>query len=179
MFDWEKLKRVVEAVLFALGEPLSEEKLADALGVFPHQVTEACHSLEADYQSREAGIRLICLDGSWQLVSEPQWGEASRRVWSRKRPDKLSQAALETLAVVAYFQPVTRVYVDQVRGVDCSHSLSLLFARELVEPCGNLDVPGRPILYRTTQAFLRSFGLRSLDDLPPLPDGMEEKEAEV
>ena len=94
----------------------------------------------------------------------------------RKKPDKLSPAALETLAIVAYFQPVTRVYLDQVRGVDCSHSLSLLLDRELVAPCGTLDAPGRPILYETTPDFLRAFGLTSLEDLPPLPEQGQKEE---
>ena len=171
----EKLKSGVEAILFALGEPVSEDKLAEALNVFPHQIEEACQVLGRGYEERDAGIRLIRLEDAWQLVSAPQWGDSVRQVLSRKKPDKLSPAALETLTVIAYFQPVTRVYIDQVRGVDCSHSLSLLLDRELVEPCGNLDAPGRPILYRTTPVFLRTFGLTSLEDLPPLPEAAREE----
>ena len=99
-------------------------------------------------------------------------GAVIRGLLARKKPDKLSASALETLALVAYFQPVTRVYLDQARGVDSAHSLGVLLDRELVEPCGTLDAPGRPTLYRTTQTFLRSFGLSDLADLPPLPEGI-------
>lgn len=108
------------------------------------------------------------------MVSAPRWGETIRGLLARKKPDKLSPAALETLAMVAYFQPVTRAYLDQARGVDSAHSLALLLDRELVAPCGTLDAPGRPILYRTTQVFLRTFGLSSLEELPPLPDGVKQ-----
>ena len=174
-----ELKSALEAIFFALGEPVAGDRLAETLNVFPYQVEEACLALMKDYEARQAGIRLIRLEDSWQLVSAPQWGEKIRQLLARKKPDKLSPAALETLAITAYFQPVTRVYLDQVRGVDCSHSLSLLLDRELVEPCGNLDAPGRPILYRTTPAFLRAFGLVSLEDLPPLPEGLEPTEGET
>ena len=174
--EQNQLKSAVEAILFALGEPVAQERLCEALNVSPYLVEEACMALAREYESREAGIRLIQLEESWQLVSDPQWGDTVRQLLSRRKPDKLSPAALETLAVVAYFQPVTRVYIDQVRGVDSSHSLSLLLDRELVEPCGNLDAPGRPNLYRTTGAFLRSFGLSSLDDLPPLPEELNREE---
>ena len=174
--EQNQLKSGIEAILFALGEPVAQDRLAAALNVFPHQIEEVCLDLARDYEDREAGIRLIRLEENWQLVSDPQWGDTVRHILSRRKPDKLSPAALEPLAVVAYFQPVTRVYIDQVRGVDSSHSLSLLLDRELVEPCGNLDAPGRPNLYRTTEAFLRSFGLASLDDLPPLPEELNREE---
>lgn len=173
--DW---KSALEAVLFALGEPVEEERLAQALGCFPHQVSQTCQELAREYEDQGRGLRLVRLEESWQLVSAPRFGETVRGLLARKKPDKLSPAALETLALVAYFQPVTRVYLDQARGVDSSHSLSLLLDRELIAPCGSLDAPGRPILYRTTPAFLRSFGLESLEDLPPLPDSGAEGEEE-
>lgn len=171
-----ELESALEAILFALGEPVEEERLAQALHCTPQQVHAACQDLAARYQQTEAGIRLVRLETSWQLVSDPRWGETIRGLLARKRPDKLSPAALETLALVAYFQPVTRVYIDQARGVDSSHSLALLLDRELVEPCGNLDAPGRPVLYRTTPAFLRAFGLASLEELPPLPEDLVQGE---
>ncbi|MGM9578082.1 MAG: SMC-Scp complex subunit ScpB [Evtepia sp.] len=172
----DDLARGIEAILFALGEPVPSDKLGQALEAETSQVRAACEALVQDYETRQAGIRLIRLEDSWQLVSDPQWGDAVRRLLERKKPDKLSPAALETLAIVAYFQPVTRVYLDQVRGVDCSHSLSLLLDRELVAPCGTLDAPGRPILYETTPDFLRAFGLASLEDLPPLPEQGQKEE---
>ena len=146
----------LEAILFALGEPVEEERLAQALACTSQQVRERCQALAQDYR--------------WQMVSAPQYGEVIQTLLARGKADKLSPAALETLALVAYFQPVTRVYLDQARGVDCSHSLALLLERELVTPCGHLDAPGRPILYKTTPAFLRAFGLEDLEDLPPLPE---------
>ncbi len=165
-----RLEHGIEAILFAMGEPVSSDRLAQALDADPEEVRRACRSLAASCEQRETGIRLIALDDSWQLVSDPGWGDAVRSLLSRKKPDRLSAAALETLSVVAYFQPVTRVYVDQIRGVDSSHSISLLQERELIEPCGTLEAPGRPYLYRTTGSFLRTFGLSSLAELPPLPE---------
>lgn len=172
------LESALEAILFALGEPVEVERLAQALGCPLLQVEEACQALARNYETQGAGLRLARLENSWQMVSAPQWGEVIRGLLARKKPDKLSPAALETLALVAYFQPVTRVYIDQARGVDSSHSLSLLLDRELIAPQGSLDAPGRPILYGTTPVFLRSFGLASLEELPPLPEGGGEGEEE-
>ena len=168
----------VEAILFALGVPVETGRLCQALEADRETVEAACRALAEEYEERDAGIRLACLEDSWQLTSCEKWGELIRGLLSRRKPDKLSPAALETLTVVAYFQPVTRVYIDQVRGVDSSHSVALLLDREFIAPCGSLDAPGRPILYRTTPAFLRSFGLSSLDDLPPLPEKEPEEEEE-
>ena len=165
-------ERAVEAILFALGEPVTTARLAQALDAPEEDIVDACRGLAAFYETQARGIRLVQLEQSWQLVSAPRWGEVIRGLLARKKADKLSPAALETLAIVAYFQPVTRVYLDQARGVDSAHSLGLLLDRELVEPCGNLDAPGRPTLYRTTQTFLRSFGLSSLEELPPLPESV-------
>lgn len=165
-------ERAVEAILFALGEPVPTARLAQALDAEEDQVLAACQALAAFYETQARGIRLVQLEESWQLVSDPRWGAVIRGLLARKKPDKLSASALETLALVAYFQPVTRVYLDQARGVDSAHSLGVLLDRELVEPCGTLDAPGRPTLYRTTQTFLRSFGLSDLADLPPLPEGI-------
>lgn len=174
----KKRTAAIEAILFAMGEPVPVDKLALVLDCTIEEITADCEVLAADYEAGERGIRLIRLEDCWQLISAPAWGETIRTLLERKRPDKLSPAALETLAVVAYFQPVTRVYIDQVRGVDCSHSLSLLLDRELVEPCGTLEAPGRPNLYQTTPAFLRVFGLESLEDLPPLPEESPPEEIE-
>ena len=172
-----RLEAPIEAILFALGKSVETVRLAEVLETDPVDVTAACLHLQERYERTGAGIRLVRIEESWQLCSAPRYGELVRKLLTRKRPDKLSPAALETLAVVAYFQPVTRVYIDQVRGVDSAHSLSLLMDRELVAPCGSLDAPGRPNLYRTTEEFLRVFGLASLEELPPLPEALA-KEAE-
>lgn len=121
--QWES---AAEAILFALGEPVEETRLAQAMGCPREAAARACQSLAQGYEAEQAGVRLVRLEESWQLVSAPQWGETIRGLLSRRKPDKLSPAALETLAVVAYFQPVTRVVIDQVRGVDSAHSLALL-----------------------------------------------------
>lgn len=173
-----ELQHAIEAILFALGQPVETDRLCQALETRREETEAACRALAADYEARDAGIRLACLEDSWQLLSHGKWGEVIRGMLARKKPDKLSPAALETLTVVAYFQPVTRLYIDQVRGVDSSHSLALLLDRELVAACGSLDAPGRPTLYRTTPVFLRSFGLSSLDELPPLPEQEQETEQE-
>ena len=165
--NWES---ALEAILFALGEPVEEERLAQALACTPQEAAEACQALAQRYVQTDAGLRLLRMEHRWQMVSAPQYGERIQTLLARKKPDKLSPAALETLALVAYFQPVTRAYLDQARGVDCSHSLALLLDRELVAPCGHLDAPGHPLLYTTTPAFLRVFGLTDLEDLPPLPE---------
>ena len=154
-----ELESAVEAILFALGTPVPAERLAAAAGAFPHQIDEACARLAAGYETEGAGLRL----------SAPRWGGTIRGLLERRRPDRLSPAAMETLAAVAYFQPITRAEIDRIRGVDASHSVALLLERELIAPCGTRDAPGRPTLYRTTDAFLRSFALTSLADLPPLP----------
>lgn len=125
----------------------------------------------ADYYSYERrGIRVLKIDDCYQLASAPEHAQRVRKAMETRRPPQLSQAALESLAVIAYFQPTTKAYVEQIRGVDSSYTVGLLADRGLIEECGRLSVPGRPILYRTTQTFLRSFGLKSLEELPDLPD---------
>ena len=155
--NWES---ALEAILFALGEPVEEERLAQALACTPQEAAEACQALAQRYVQTDAGLRLLRMEHRWQMVSAPQYGERIQTLLARKKPDKLSPAALETLALVAYFQPVTRAYL----------ALSRLLDRELVAPCGHLDAPGHPLLYKTTSAFLRVFGLTDLEDLPPLPE---------
>ena len=113
---------------------------------------------------------MIKLDSSYQLCSAPEYAEYVRRTLENRKPARLSQPALEVLAVIAYYQPVTRAYVDQIRGVDSSYTMGLLQERKLIEECGRLQVPGRPHLYRTTKQFLRAFHLNSLEDLPEMPD---------
>ena len=115
-------------------------------------------------------MRIVTMDGKLQMCSAPEYAPYITKTLEQRRPPMLSQSALETLATVAYFQPVTRAYIDQVRGVDSSYTVGVLTDRGLIEVCGKLDVPGRPSLFRTTDAFLRTMGIRSLDELPPLPD---------
>lgn len=124
-----------------------------------------------DYYAYERrGIRLLRVEDSWQLCSAPDYADAIRRAFEIRKPAKLSQPALEVLTIIAYYQPTTRTYVDQIRGVDSAYTMSLLLDRKLIEECGRLQVPGRPHLYRTTSQFLRAFHLTNLEDLPDLPD---------
>ncbi|MGN8897396.1 SMC-Scp complex subunit ScpB [Flavonifractor sp. HCP28S3_F3] len=172
--ELKEIESAIEGILFAAGEPVGVERLCLALDIDRSTADAVCQRL-ADYYSYERrGIRLLRLDSSYQLCSAPEFAHNIRRAFESRRPAKLSQPALEVLAIIAYYQPATRAYVDQIRGVDSSYTVSLLLERELIEECGRLAVPGRPIQYRTTQNFLRSFGLSSLDELPELPNAAPE-----
>ena len=122
------------------------------------------------YAYDRRGVRLLHVEDTWQMCSSPDYADVIRRAFEIRKPAKLSQPALEVLTIIAYYQPVTRAYVDQIRGVDSSYTVGLLLDRKLIEECGRLQVPGQPRQYRTTKNFLRSFHLHSLDDLPELPD---------
>jgi segregation and condensation protein B len=140
------------------------------LGAHEEDILEAASELADDYAFRRRGIRLVRMGDRLQLCSAPEFSDDIARALEKRRAPRLSQTALEVLAIVAYYQPVTRAYIDQVRGVDSSYTVSSLASRELIEPCGHLDVPGRPTLFRTGEAFLRAMGIKSLEELPPLPD---------
>lgn len=169
------LEAALEGVLFAAGEPVAVERLCLGLEVDRPTLDEMAKKLADQYSFQRRGVRLLKLDTSYQLCSAPEYAEYIRRVLESRKPPKLSQSALEVLAVIAYYQPVTRAYVDQVRGVDSAYTVGLLLDRELIEECGRLAVPGRPILYRTTKQFLRCFDLKSLDELPELPASSQEE----
>lgn len=166
--EQNELTHVLEAVLFAAGEPVRLEKLCDALEAGPEQVSRAAQALADEYDFGRRGIKLVRLEGSYQLCSRGEYGEAVRRVLETRRAALLSAAALEVLAVIAYCQPTTKTYVEQVRGVDSAYTVNSLCDKGLIEECGRLDVPGKPALFRTTPAFLRAFGLSSLTELPEL-----------
>ena len=170
----KELESAAEGVLFAAGEPVHIDRICLALGTDRPRAEEALQRLMDYYAFERRGMRLVCMEDSWQLCSAPEYADIIRRAFEIRRPARLSQPALEVLAIIAYYQPATRAYVDQIRGVDSAYTVGLLLERKLIEECGRLQVPGRPRLYRTTQTFLRSFHLRSLEELPPLP-GMEEE----
>ncbi len=167
--ELKEIESAIEGVLFAAGEPVGVERLCLALDIDRITADSVCQRLADAYRYERRGIRLVRLDNSYQLCSAPEYAELIRKTFESRRPAKLSPPALEVLSVIAYYQPTTRAYVDQIRGVDSSYTVSLLLDRELIEECGRLAVPGRPILYRTTTTFLRSFGLSSLEELPELP----------
>ena len=164
----QDLERALEAVLFAVGEPIPDSRLMQVLCCGEEQLEQAAHSLQNQLSFEQHGLRLLRLEDSWQLCTCADLADCVTMALETRKPARLSAAALETLAVIAYYQPTTKVYVEQLRGVDSSYSVSSLVRRELIEECGRLEVPGRPILYRTTPGFLRVFGLQSLQELPPL-----------
>ena len=172
--DWKELECALEGVLFAAGEPVPVERLCLGLEVDRPTLDAVAQKLMDQYSYDRRGIRLLRLDTSYQLCSAPEYAKIIRQTLESRKPARLSQPALEVLAVIAYYQPVTRAYVDQVRGVDSSYTMGLLLERELIEEAGRLSVPGRPMQFRTTKTFLRAFGLSSLDELPELPNTSQE-----
>lgn len=166
----KEIEAAVEAILFAAGEPVQEKRICIALDLARPAVERALEDLKDHYAYERRGIRLVRMDDCWQLCSAPDYADAVHRALEMRKLAKLSQPALEALTVIAYYQPTTRAYVDQIRGVDSSYTISLLLNRKLIEECGRLQVPGRPHLYRTTKEFLRAFHLSSLEDLPELPE---------
>lgn len=170
VFDESHARRVIEAVLFAAGHPVTFTKLAEVLSTTPANVRRVVQEYAEEYNSPdsqlERGIMMLVFDDSAQLASREAYGDHIRTALGIKRGGNLSPSSLEVLAIIAYNEPVTRVYVDTVRGVDSGYAVNSLTERQLIEPCGRLDAPGRPILYRTTANFLRVFGLNSLTDLP-------------
>lgn len=166
----EYLKSSIEAILFASGEPVPAARLSLILETDESEIYSAAKELADEYSFNQRGIRLLRLDNKLQLCSAPEYAQLISKVLEQRKPPMLSQPALETLAVVAYFQPVTRAYIDQVRGVDSAYTVGVLLDKGLIEKCGKLDVPGRPSLLRTTDVFLRTMGVSELSQLPELPD---------
>ena len=172
-----------EAILFAGGEPVSLDRIAQVLGVRTPVIDSIVSALQEKYNTPTSGIQLMRLGDSVQFCTNPAYVEPVREVLDLKRGTPLSQAAMEVLAVVAYNQPVTKAFVEQVRGVDCSGVLSSLMQKDLLEERGRLELPGRPLLYGTTETFLRCFQLSSIEDLPPPPqrgeEGLPEEEGQL
>ena len=158
-----------EAVLFAAGEPVEIEKFCTVFEVDVETVESVMDMLSDRLEKSESAVKLVRLDFSYQLCTKKEYAENIRSVLDLRRKSPLSQAALEVLAVIAYNQPVTKAYVEQVRGVDCSGVVSTLVEKGLLEEKGRLELPGRPLLYGTTANFLRCFGLKNLDELPEVP----------
>ena len=174
-----EIEGAIEGILFASGEPVAAERIAAVLGIDTQLVFDTADRMADKYGFERSGIRLIRLENSLQLCSAPEYAGYIRLALETRKPPQLTQPALEVLAIVAYFQPVTRAYIEQVRGVDSAYTVNLLQERGLIEPCGRLAVPGRPTLFRTTSAFLRTFGIMSVDELPPLPEPEEEDDGQL
>lgn len=181
--DVRSAKRTIEAILFAAGHPITYDKLADVLNKTPAQVRKIVWEYAEEYNSIDSplprGIMLLTFDDSCQLCTMEQYGQHIREALGIRRGGNLSASSIEVLAIVAYNEPVTRAYIDTVRGVDSNYSVNTLCEKHLIEPCGRLDAPGRPMLYRTTEDFLRVFGLNSLSELPEITLPMKAKEGEL
>ena len=173
------IEGALEGILFASGEPVAINRIAGVLAVDTEIIVDVATRLADKYSFERRGIRLIRIDDSLQLCSSPEYADYIRMALETRKPPQLTQPALEVLAVVAYFQPVTRAYIDQVRGVDSAYTVSILSDRGFIEPCGRLAVPGRPVLYRTTATFLRTFGIESLAELPELPEQSEDTDEQI
>lgn len=164
--DTKDIERAVTAILFAAGECVSAARMAQTLEVDESDVHAACKALADRLAYERSGVRVVRLEDAYQMVSSSEMAPYVTRALETRKPPRLSASQLETLTVIAYYQPATKALVEQIRGVDSSYSVSALQTKKLIEDCGRLNVPGRPILYKTTPDFLRTFGLSSLDELP-------------
>lgn len=166
--DKDKIPYAIEGILFAAGEPVKTAKLAAVLEIDIQAVEEAVRILKYEYDTQERGFMIIDIDEGYQICSRPEYYNYIQIILGEQRRQALSNAAMEALAIIAYKQPVTRGQVEYIRGVNSDSAINRLSERGLIEECGHLDAPGRPILYRTTQNFLRCFGLSTPKDLPEL-----------
>ena len=166
--EQHEIQRAIMAVLFAAGEPVDAKRMAFALEIDEDEIHDNAKILMDQLAYERSGIRIIRLENAYQMCSSGEMAPYVTKTLETRKPPKLSASQLETLTIIAYYQPATKAYVEQLRGVDSAYSVSALLTKKLIEECGRLNVPGRPILYRTTPDFLRTFGLQSLEDLPEI-----------
>ena len=163
-----EIQRAIEAILFAAGERIEVSRLSMALEVDPDEIVAAADALADELAFNRRGIRILRLEDGYQMVSSGEMAAYITRALETRKPPKLSASQLETLTIIAYYQPATKAMVEQIRGVDSAYSITSLLNKKLIEDAGRLNVPGRPIQYRTTPDFLRTFALNSLEDLPQI-----------
>ena len=168
MMEQIELQRAIEAILFASGERIEVSRLAMTLETDPKDIIAAADALADELAFNRRGIRILRLDDGYQMVSSGEVADYITKALETRKPPKLSASQLETLTIIAYYQPATKAMVEQIRGVDSSYSITALLNKKLIEDAGRLNVPGRPIQYRTTPDFLRTFALQSLEDLPEI-----------
>ena len=182
--EFSELQRAIEAILFAAGERVEISRLAAVLEADEADIIAATDSLANDLAFQRRGIRILRLEEGYQMVSSGEMAEFVTKCLETRKPPKLSASQLETLTIIAYYQPATKAMVEQIRGVDSSYSVGALLNKKLIEEAGRLNVPGRPIQYKTTPDFLRTFGISSLEELPtidkvsfgePLPEQTEQE----
>lgn len=172
------IKNAIEAILFASGSSVPVSRIATALELSEKVTKKHMDALMEEYEGRQGGITIIRLDDAYQMVSVDEYAPQIRTVMDLRRNTPLSQAAMEVLAVIAYNQPVTKAFIEQVRGVDCSGVIGSLTAKDLIEEKGRLELPGRPLIYGTTENFLRCFSISDLSELPEIPSKEEKEEDE-
>ena len=163
-----EIQRIVEAILFAAGERIEISRLAAVLEVDQEEIVTAVDALADEFAFNRRGVRILKLENGYQMASSGEMADYVTKALETRKPPRLSASQLETLTIVAYYQPATKAMVEQIRGVDSSYSVGALLNKKLIEEAGRLNVPGRPILYKTTPDFLRTFGLRSLEELPAI-----------
>lgn len=163
-----ELQRAIEAVLFAAGERIEVSRLSSVLETDENEIIAAADKLANVYAFERRGIRILKLENGYQMVSSGEMADYVTRALETRKPPKLSASQLESLTIIAYYQPATKAMVEQIRGVDSAYSIAALMNKKLIEEAGRLNVPGRPIQYKTTPDFLRTFGLTSLEELPPI-----------
>ena len=163
-----EIQRIVEAILFAAGERIEISRLAAVLEVDQEEIVTAVDALADEFAFNRRGVRILKLENGYQMVSSGEMADYVTKALETRKPPRLSASKLESLTIVAYYQPATKAMVEQIRGVDSSYSVGALLNKKLIEEAGRLNVPGRPILYKTTPDFLRTFGLRSLEELPAI-----------
>ena len=163
-----EIQRIVEAILFAAGERIEISRLAAVLEVDQEEIVKAVDALADEFAFNRRGVRILKLENGYQMVSSGEMADYVTKALETRKPPKLSSSQLESLTIIAYYQPATKAMVEQIRGVDSSYSISALLNKKLIEEAGRLNVPGRPIQYRTTPDFLRTFGLSTLDELPTI-----------
>ena len=181
------LQRAIMAILFAAGEPVDAKRISFAVEADEEEIHREAQALMNRLAYDRSGIRVIKLENAYQMCSSGEMAAFVTKTLETRKPPKLSASQLETLTIIAYYQPATKAYVEQLRGVDSGYSISALLTKKLIEESGRLNVPGRPILYRTTPDFLRTFGLQSLEELPEIelmnfqarPQPMQEDTPEV
>ncbi len=166
--EQSQIQRILEAILFASGERMEIARLAAVMEVDADEIVQAAEALADQLAFERRGIRIIRLEQGYQMVSSGEMADFVTKALETRKPPKLSSSQLEALTIIAYYQPATKAMVEQIRGVDSSYSVAALLNKKLIEEAGRLNVPGRPIQYRTTPDFLRTFGLTSLEELPPI-----------
>lgn len=170
-----RIKSAIEAILFCCGDAVGTDQIAEALNISCDEAEKTILSMQKEYDEQKRGFKIIRLEKKFQLCSREDYYVYIRNVTEPMKKQNLSSAALETLSIIAYNQPVTRSRIEFIRGVDCTNSITRLIERGLIDEAGRLDAPGRPILYQTTDEFMRCFGISSMEELPVIPENQNQE----